>query len=127
TSHAAITVDTDRPRGGGCESPRPRCPPSPGRRTRSASRTATRATFGANDIVRIDGSITYASDCPKPGINDFFYPATDVYLVPAGTEGQGLTDAGGGRPNTIVSGASLFVDEIIGLTAPGGKLDDGVY
>ena len=87
----------------------------------------TKATFGANDIVRIDGSITYASDCPKPGINDFFYPATDVYLVEAGSEGGELHDVGGGRPNTIVSGASLFTDEVIGLTAPGGKLDDGVY
>jgi alpha-tubulin suppressor-like RCC1 family protein len=87
----------------------------------------TKATFGANDIVAIDGSITYANDCPKPGINDFFYPATDVYLVPAGSEGGALTDVGGGRPNTIVSGASLFADEVIGLTAPGGKLDDGVY
>ena len=87
----------------------------------------TKATFGANDIVGIDGAITYASDCPKPGINDFFYPATDVYLVPAGSEGGELHDVGGGRPNTIVSGASFFVDEVIGLTAPGGKLDDGVY
>jgi hypothetical protein len=85
------------------------------------------ATFGANDIVRIDGSITYASDCPKPGINDFFYPATDVYLVWAGSEGGKLEDAGGGRPNTIISGASLFSDEVIGLTAPGGKLAAGVY
>jgi hypothetical protein len=87
----------------------------------------TTATFGANDIVRIDGSITYASDCPKPGINDFFYPATDVYLVWAGSEGGKLEDAGGGRPNTIISGASLFSDEVIGLTAPGGKLAAGTY
>jgi hypothetical protein len=39
------------------------------------------ASFGANAIVRIDGTITYASDCPEPGIDDFFFPATDVYVV----------------------------------------------
>src|SRR4051812_11985826 len=67
------------------------------------------ATYGVNGIVRIDGSITYRSDCPKPGINDFFYPATDVYIVDHGTaDGMELHDAGGGRPNTIVSGASIF-------------------
>ncbi len=54
--------------------------------------------------------------------------ATDVYLVRAGTAEFGdLHDAGGGRPNTIVAGASYFIGEIIGLTAPGGKLDEGVY
>jgi alpha-tubulin suppressor-like RCC1 family protein len=95
--------------------------------TLSFGEAGATATFGANAIVRIDGSITYASDCPKPGINDFFYPATDVYLVEPGSEGGELHDVGGGRPNTIVSGASFFTDEVIGLTAPGGKLDDGVY
>ncbi|HXV58660.1 MAG TPA: Calx-beta domain-containing protein [Gaiellaceae bacterium] len=85
------------------------------------------ATFGANAIVRIDGTITYASDCPEPGIDDFFYPATDVYLVPAGSAGGELQDAGGGRPNTIVSGASAFLDEVIAVTAPAGSLDEGTY
>src|SRR5262245_55438702 len=87
----------------------------------------TKMHFGKDAVVSIDGSITYASDCPKPGINDFFYPATDVYLVDAGFSGGELHDVGGGRPNTIVSGASLFTDEVIGLTAPGGKLEGGVY
>src|SRR5262245_11312379 len=87
----------------------------------------TKMAFGKDAVVSIDGSITYASDCPKPGINDFFYPATDVYLVDAGFSGGELHDVGGGRPNTIVSGASLFTDEVIGLTAPGGKLEGGVY
>src|SRR5262245_24238656 len=87
----------------------------------------TKMAFGKDAVVSIDGSITYASDCPKPGINDFFYPATDVYLVDAGFSGGELHDVGGGRPNTIVSGASLFSDEVIGLTAPGGKLKSGVY
>ena len=85
------------------------------------------ASFGANAIVRIDGSITYESHCPKPGINDFFYPATDVYIVPTG-EGTGtLHDASGGRPNTIVSSATAFTDEVIAMTAPAGNLDDGEY
>ena len=89
--------------------------------------SATVSRQGERAVVSIDGSITYASDCPKPGINDFFYPATDVYLVEAGFSGGELHDVGGGRPNTIVSGASLFTDEVIGLTAPGGKLEGGVY
>ena len=86
------------------------------------------ATYGANAIVRIDGSITYDSNCPEGGIDDFFFPATDVYIVPSGTAGAGeLQDAGGGRPNTIVSGASAFVDEVIAVTAPAGQLDEGEY
>jgi hypothetical protein len=85
------------------------------------------ATFGANAIVRIDGSITYDSNCPESGIDDFFYPATDVYIVPTGGGSGELQDAGGGRPNTIVSGASMFVDEVIAVTAPAGQLDEGVY
>jgi hypothetical protein len=79
------------------------------------------ATFGANAIVRIDGTITYESHCPKPGINDFFYPATDVYIVPSGAGTGTLHDACGGRPNTIVSSATVFTDELIALTAPGGQ------
>jgi hypothetical protein len=55
------------------------------------------ATFGANQIVRIDGSNTSRNDCPKPGINDFFYPATDVYIVPSGAESA----AGRGRVYTL--------------------------
>src|SRR3954447_25678693 len=67
------------------------------------------ATFGANAIVRIDGSITYTTDCPKPGIKDFFYPATDVYIVPSGSGTGKLEDASGGRPNTIVSATTTFL------------------
>src|SRR4051794_24204608 len=51
------------------------------------------ASFAANDIVRIDGTISYENHCPKPGIDDFFYPATDVYVVPAGEESGKLHDA----------------------------------
>ena len=84
-------------------------------------------TFGANGIVRIDGSITYRSDCPKPGIPDWFYPATDVYLVPEGSGTGELHDVGGGRPNTIVSATTAFLDEVIAMTAPAGNLDEGAY
>ena len=85
------------------------------------------ATFGANAIVRIDGSITYDTDCPKPGIKDFFYPATDVYIVPSGSGTGKLEDASGGRPNTIVSATTTFLDEVIAMTAPAGNLDEGDY
>jgi alpha-tubulin suppressor-like RCC1 family protein len=83
--------------------------------------------FGANAIVRIDGSITYETHCPKPGIDDFFYPATDVYIVPTGETFGELKDASGGRPNTIVSGASAFTDEVIAMTEPAGNLKEGDY
>ena len=84
-------------------------------------------TYGPNGVVRIDGSISFRDDCPKPGIDDFFYPATDVFIVDAGTGTGTLHDAGGGRPNTIVSGASLFTDEVIAITPPAGTLDQGEY
>src|SRR5215470_7835891 len=61
------------------------------------------AGFAANAIVRIDGTISYETNCAKPGIPDFFYPATDVYIVPTGATSGELHDASGGRPNTIVS------------------------
>ncbi|HEX5620850.1 MAG TPA: Calx-beta domain-containing protein [Solirubrobacteraceae bacterium] len=84
-------------------------------------------TYGPNGVVRIDGSISFRDDCPKPGIDDFFYPATDVYIVDTGTGTGTLHDAGGGRPNTIVSGASLFTDEVIAIAPPAGTLDQGEY
>jgi hypothetical protein len=85
------------------------------------------AVFGSNAIVRIDGSITYESHCAKPGSNDFFHPATDVYVVPSGETSGTLEDASGGRPNTIVSSASAFTDEVIAMTAPAGNLETGDY
>ena len=85
------------------------------------------ATFGANAVVRIDGSITYNTDCPKPGIKDFFYPATDVYIVDSGTGTGKLQDASQGRPNTIVSATTTFLDEVIAMTAPSGNLEEGDY
>ncbi|HZG93254.1 MAG TPA: hypothetical protein VEZ46_00940 [Mycobacteriales bacterium] len=55
-------------------------------------------TFGANAAIYIDGNITFDDQCwggSRKGIDDFFYPATDVYIVPAGSasDGSGLTDA----------------------------------
>lgn len=88
------------------------------------------ASFGANDIIRIDGTITFEDDCPEGGIDDWVYPATDVYIVAAGSVGGAgteLTDAGGFRANTIVAGASVFTDEPIGVTPPTGDIDEGVY
>ena len=87
----------------------------------------SRGSFGANAIVRIDGSISYRNDCPKPGISDWFYPATDVYIVELGAGTGPLHDVGGGRPNTIVATATAFGDEVIAMTAPAGNLDEGSY
>jgi alpha-tubulin suppressor-like RCC1 family protein len=85
------------------------------------------ATFGANAVIGIDGSITFNDDCPKGGIDDFVFPVTDVYVVHPGTgHDNELVDVGG-RPNTIVSNATLFTDETIAVTAPSGHLGNGVY
>lgn len=84
-------------------------------------------TFGANEVVRIDGRLTYETRCPG-GVPDFVYPATDVYIVAAVPgEGGELRDVAGGPPNTIVSTASLFIGEIIAVTAPTGSLEEGTY
>src|SRR5262245_50396029 len=60
---------------------------------------------GANDAIYIDGLIPYDDHClRKPSIQDFLYPATDVYIVAAGSAsgGANLTDVNG-TPNTIVA------------------------
>jgi alpha-tubulin suppressor-like RCC1 family protein len=85
------------------------------------------ATFGANAVIAIDGSITFNDDCPKGGIDDFVFPATDVYVVQPGTGHDSKLEDVGGRPNTIVSNATLFTDETIAVTAPSGHLGNGVY
>lgn len=83
--------------------------------------------FGANAVVRIDGRLTYETRCPA-GINDFVYPATDVYVTAAEpAAGARLEDAGNGPPNTIISTASVFIDEVIAITGPTGSLDQGSY
>src|SRR3954451_14063539 len=69
------------------------------------------ATSHANDIVRIDGTISYETRCPKPGIPDFFYPATDVYIVGAGQESGALHDASGGGGGARLSEAAARRDE----------------
>jgi alpha-tubulin suppressor-like RCC1 family protein len=94
--------------------------------TLSFGESGPTATFGMNAVVRIDGTISYRNDCPKPGINDFFYPATDVYIVGHGASTGTLQDVNE-RPNTIVSGASMFSDEIIAMTGPSGFLQTGEY
>src|SRR5262249_61930111 len=78
------------------------------------------AVFGSNAVVRIDGSITYESNCPKPGINDFFYPATDVYVVDSGATSGKLEDASGGGPHTIDSSAGGITAGGVAGAAPGG-------
>jgi len=88
--------------------------------------------FGANGAVIIDGVIAYDDGCIyDEGVKDFFYPATDVYLVPTRSVGgynDKLVDAGGEGPNTIVAFSSgIFLDETIAFTSPAGKLGEGEY
>lgn len=90
---------------------------------------STMKTFGPNAPVMIDGVLAYDDGCKfDQGIKDFFYPATDVYIVPTGSAGGKLTDVGGENPNTIVATTSgIFLDETIAFTSPGGSLGEGVY
>lgn len=93
------------------------------------------ASFGANGVVMIDGSITFDDDClgwggTRKGTDDFVYPATDVYIVEAGSasDGSGLTDAAGEGPNTIVgTGSGAFIGELIAVATPTGLLGEGEY
>ncbi len=91
-------------------------------------------SFSANGTIMIDGSLAFDNDCRDAkgvakGIRDFVYPASDVYIVTAGSAGLGakLTDAGGGRPNTIVAPGTMFLGEVIGFTYPSGKIGDGAF
>lgn len=87
----------------------------------------TAKSFGPSAAIYIDGSLTPDPFCAR-GINDLVYPVTDVYIVPTGGAQGKLTDAGGKGPNTIIGLASgPFLDELIGVTAPGGTLGAGVY
>src|SRR5262245_64712784 len=84
---------------------------------------------GANDAIYIDGLIPYNDNCLHGGTQDFLYPATDVYIVPAGSASGGakLTDVNG-TPNTIVATSTgVFVGEMIAVTAPTGTLGAGDY
>jgi alpha-tubulin suppressor-like RCC1 family protein len=89
--------------------------------------------LGANAALYIDGTITYDDHCAwdgEGGVDDFFYPATNVYIVPAGSVGLGdaLHDVAGPYPNTVIGvGEGAFIGELIGVVTPTGMLGDGDY
>lgn len=87
--------------------------------------------IGPNAALYIDGTITYDLCTPDSGATpDFVYPVTDVYVVHAGSagQGQGLVDASGGDPNTIVgTSGGAFLSELIAVTSPSGQLGAGRY
>src|SRR5262245_39458493 len=85
--------------------------------------------FGGNDVVRIDGRLNFDTNCDDDGVPDWVYPATDVYITAPGAavDGAALKDVTGAMPNTIIPGASIFSDEVIAITAPGGHLGEGTY
>ncbi|GAA1023886.1 hypothetical protein Aple_008950 [Acrocarpospora pleiomorpha] len=88
----------------------------------------TRGTFGANAAVRVWGDLAFKnSGCPEDGVPDFVYPTSDVYIVVPGTAQGHLVDVTGGSPNTVVQYATVFDDEIIGITTPAGALGEGEY
>ncbi len=88
----------------------------------------THGTFGANAVVRIWGDLRVKTfGCAEDGVNDFVYPTSNVYVVAPGSASGELTDVTGGRPNTVVQYATVFDDEIIAMTQPGGTLAEGTY
>ncbi len=89
------------------------------------------ATFGANATIIINtGAMDFINNCAAGGVNDQFFPYTDIYIVPSGTvtNGSKLTDIVG-TPNTVQGPASggTFIHETIGFTAPTGKIGPGRY
>lgn len=85
------------------------------------------ATFGPNAQVQIWGGLVYRDEgCGEDGVDDFVYPASDVYIVVHGGAEGHLVDVTG-SPNTVIQYQSVFADEIIGITAPAGRLGPGTY
>jgi hypothetical protein len=90
-------------------------------------------TFGADDSITIDtGGITFTRGCAF-GINDFFHPFANIYIVPSGSVQSGgvLSNAAHpfGAPSVVegVGQGNVFVDETIGFTAPTGNVGEGDY
>ena len=80
--------------------------------------------FGPNETVSIyTGTLDYVCDS--------FLHTADIYVVPSDSvyiDEDPLNDISG-TPNTVQTGAAggLFIDEIIGFTAPSGKIGPGKY
>lgn len=92
----------------------------------------TSVTLGPNAVLRVDGRLRYFTNCDG-GINDFVYPATDVYIVDAAdnpadspTLFPELEDVTG-TPSTILQAGGTFVEQIIAITGPSGMLGPGTY
>ncbi len=86
--------------------------------------------FGANESVYIGtGAIYYIhNECPEGGVDDFVYPAADIYVM-RGTPaiGSKLYDISG-NPHTVLGMSSgAFVNALIGVTAPFGKIPGGRF
>lgn len=84
-------------------------------------------TLGPNAVLRIDGKLSYNNSCDDDGVNDFAYAASDIYLsATAPTAGADLEDVSG-TPSTIVQSSSMFIDQLIAITAPSGTTGAGTY
>jgi hypothetical protein len=89
--------------------------------------------LGPNAVLRVDGRLRSFRNCTSPGINDFVYPATDVYVVEStfdpltSPELFPVLEDVTGTPSTIVQGGSAFAEQIIAITGPSGTLGPGNY
>ncbi|WP_158299555.1 OmpL47-type beta-barrel domain-containing protein [Paenibacillus antri] len=91
-------------------------------------------TFGGNANITIyNGKMQMIPHCPA-GFPDGLTTWTDLFIVKSGSihpltsDGQELKDAGGGKPNSVMSlSTGLFISETIGFTGPVGKIPPGEY
>lgn len=87
---------------------------------------------GTNTGVFAEGLVGLNVTCLRPGgVDDLFFPATDVYVVRADSveHGAELNNADGTSPATIIGAGStgLFMSELLAVTHPQGALGPGVY
>ncbi len=80
-----------------------------------------RITIGGNSGAFISmGSVAF--EC------DRIFPTADVYVVDGPqADGEILADLSGGKNTVIGMGGGLILDELIAVSAPGGRLGPGTY
>ncbi|GGH45595.1 Calx-beta domain-containing protein [Microbacterium album] len=90
-----------------------------------------RMTAGANGVIRAHGALRSVVTCLPGGTNDFAFPASDIFIVAAGSARpfQKLAQADGTKPATVIGFGSsgAFLEEILAITGPQGALGEGTY
>jgi hypothetical protein len=91
----------------------------------------SKPVYGANEAVIVAVGMTdYVRSCAQqPGagipVNDWVYAVSDLYVVPSTWAPSGTITDVAGEPNVVFGQA--FIEEVIGYTAPAGKIPPGRY